>query len=201
MLTLIYKLYRVKLLTLRGLLVLSAALWKNGVNLMALLSFAAKLYPNQTAIVADGERLGYDELWQQTERLASALYQEYGVRSQQRVALVYRNHVMAIRAILACSRLGAHLYLLNPEMSASQLWALEERYHFDLFIYDQQIAHYFETAPLQKKSLPAYHPVAPCLARCLANTPRAEFSGTRRLARAKSGNIVVLTGGTTGQMT
>jgi acyl-CoA synthetase (AMP-forming)/AMP-acid ligase II len=92
------------------------------------------------------------------------------------------------------SRLGAHHYLINPEMSADQLLAVAERLRLDFVIYDRQIAHGFKSALQRDRSLPTYHPTDPSID-SLSSSSRA---GQVRLAKAQAGNIVVMTGGTTG---
>jgi acyl-CoA synthetase (AMP-forming)/AMP-acid ligase II len=195
MFTLIRKLHRTRLLTLAGLLRMVEAVLTTGINLMSMLRVAAKLYPRRMAVTDEAERLTYDELWHLAENLASALQADFGVRARQKVAIACRNHAAAIKAIFAVSRLGADVYLLNPEMSADQILALAGRLHFDFYVYDEQLAKLFETPDLQRKSLAAYHAAEKSVDR-LAARPR---DPKVRLARVKSGNIVVMTGGTTGQ--
>ena len=141
MFTLIRKLHHTRLLTVAGLWYLLHAILTTGVNLMVLLCIAAKLHPNRIAVTDDHERLNYIQLREQVGSLAVALHMDHGVRSQQKVAIVCRNHAAAIKAIFAVSRLGAHLFLLNPEMSADQLLALEDRVQFDFVIYDEQFCN------------------------------------------------------------
>ena len=195
MLTLIRKLHRTRLLTIAGLWYLLQAILITGVNLMVLLRIAAKLHPDRMAITDDQEQLSYPQLWKQAESLAVALHVDYGVDSQQKVAIVCRNHAAAIKAIFAVSRLGAHLLLLNPEMSADQLLALVDRLQFDFVIYDQQIAHVFKNSSLRNKSLPTYHPTDTSIDR-LSSSPTAKKIQLKKMG---TGNIVVMTGGTGGR--
>jgi fatty-acyl-CoA synthase len=195
MFTLIIKLHRTRLLTIAGLWYLFQAIRTTGINLMTLLRVAAKLRPDRVAVTDDQEQLSYTQLWEQAESLAVVLHVDYGVCSQQKVAIVCRNHAAAIKAVFAVSRLGAHLYLLNPEMSADQLLALEDRLQFDFVIYDEQIAHVFKNSSLRNKSLPAYHPTDPSIDRLSSRSRSRQV----QLNKMETGNIVVMTGGTTGQ--
>jgi acyl-CoA synthetase (AMP-forming)/AMP-acid ligase II len=111
------------------------------------------------------------------------------------VALACGNHAALIKAIFAFSRLGTHVFLVNPGMTADQLRALEERLRFDFYVYDDPAAAVFSDPGLRKKSLPSYHATDPSIHR-LALRPGAAMA---RLKRQKAGNIVVMTGGTTGQ--
>ncbi len=131
MFTLIEKLHRTGLLTLSGFLYLLEALLTTGINLMAMLRIAARLHPGRTAVIDERERITFLDLWRQAEALAVALHLDHGVRRRQKVAVTCRNHSAAIKTIFAASRLGAHVFLVNPEMRADQILALHERLRFD----------------------------------------------------------------------
>jgi fatty-acyl-CoA synthase len=103
MFTLIRKLYRTRLLTIAGLYRLVEGLLATGVNPMVLLRVAAKLHPRRIAVIDEQERLSYPELFSQAEGLACVLSAEFGIRSQQRIAIACRNHAAAIKAIFAFS--------------------------------------------------------------------------------------------------
>ena len=195
MFTLLRKLYRTRLLTMAGLYRLLEAVLTTGANPMAMLRVAARLHPERTAVIAEEERLSYPELWQQAEVLAGALHTEYGIQQGQKVAIACRNHPAAVKALFAIARLGAHVYLVNPEMSHDQLRALEASRRFDFYIHDEPLAAVFSEPALRSKSLPSYHPTDASVDR-LATRPDPPKV---RLKKAKSGNIVVMTGGTTGQ--
>jgi acyl-CoA synthetase (AMP-forming)/AMP-acid ligase II len=195
MLTLLKKLHRTRLLTVAGLWRLLEAVMTTGINLMAMLRVAAKLHPLRTAVVDERERLSYPALWQQSESVAVALQVDHGVHGRQKVAIVCRNHAAAIKAIFALSRLGTHVFLVNPEMSADQILALEERLRFDFYVYDDHLTHVFQNAPLRNKAVPAYHPTDDSIDRMSAQSRDTKV----RLAKVKTGNIVVMTGGTTGR--
>jgi fatty-acyl-CoA synthase len=208
MLTLLHKLSRTRLLTPAGLFFLGEAILTTGINLMALLRLAAKLHPQRTALVDEHQRWLYPELWHQAETLAIALHHDYGIQRRHRVAIACRNHGATIKTIFACSRLGAHVYLLNPEMSSDQILALAEHLQFNFWVYDGAMVSDQSTsigaatptaiAPViatrfSHQSLPAYHPTAPSI----DQFSRDQYNAVR-LPKVKTGNLVVMTGGTTG---
>ncbi|EKU99827.1 acyl-CoA synthetase (AMP-forming)/AMP-acid ligase II [Leptolyngbya sp. PCC 7375] len=117
MITLLGKLYRTQLLTPVGLFYLLEVVLTTGVNLMALLRLAARLHPGRTAVVDERERLSYGDLWRQSENLARGLREDYGLQEGERVEIATRNHAATIKALFAVSRLGAHVFLVNPDMS------------------------------------------------------------------------------------
>jgi fatty-acyl-CoA synthase len=199
MVKLLQSLYRTRLLSPAGLFYLIQAVLTTGINLMGLLRIAAKLHPHRTAVIDDRQPLTYPQLWQQAEGLALAFQQDYGLQRQQKVAIACRNHAAAIKAIFAISRLGAHVFLLNPEMSTDQMQTLVGRLAIDFYIYDPQDElsqpPWLERLLQQGKALPAYHATAPSIDQ-LSLRPSLKH---RSLKRVKTGNIVVMTGGTTGQ--
>jgi acyl-CoA synthetase (AMP-forming)/AMP-acid ligase II len=194
MLGLIAKLRAARLLTLDGLLHLGGALLATGTNLMALLRVAAKLHPHRTAVIDDRGRWTYTQLWQRAETLAGALSARRGVRAGQKVAIACGNHSAAVTAVFAVSRLGAHVFLINPESSPTQVLALEESLRFDLYVYDERATSAFADPRVAGKSVPAYHPTGESIHRMASEPGRRA-----RLRKARTGNIVVMTGGTTGR--
>jgi len=195
MFKLLAELHRARLLTPAGLLRLLEAVATTGANPMALLRIAAKLHPQRIAVSDDRQRLSYLELWQQAESVAIGLHSDYGVRRGRKVAIACRDHSAAIKSIFAASRLGAHVFLINPGMSTDQLMALHQRMQFDFWVYDEQLDAVFSEPSMRKKSLPAYHPTDESIDRISSSPRRAEA----RLKKAVGGNIVVMTGGTTGR--
>jgi acyl-CoA synthetase (AMP-forming)/AMP-acid ligase II len=195
MLALLQKLHRVGLLTVPGLCRLLEGVATTGVNMMTMLRVAARLFPHRAAVTDDNERLTYLQLWRQAEALAAALSADFGIRPRQKVAIACRNHAVTLKAIFAFSRLGAHVYFINPEMRVGQLLALEERFRFDFYVYDDPLAAAFAEPPLRQKALPSYHPTEASIER-LAVRPRP---GRARLKKVRGGNIVLMSGGTTGE--
>jgi fatty-acyl-CoA synthase len=195
MLSLLVKLHDTGLLTAAGLMHLVEAMLTTGVNLMSLLRVAARLHPRRTAVIDERACLTYRELWRQAESLAGALFLRRGVCAGHKVAVACGNHAAAVKVIFAASRLGAHVYLINPESSPGQIQALDEGLRFDLYVYDERAAGIFTSPPLAARSLPAYHPNGDSVDRLAADPGRPHV----RLPRVKTGNIVVMTGGTTGR--
>jgi acyl-CoA synthetase (AMP-forming)/AMP-acid ligase II len=73
--------------------------------------------------------------------------------------------------------------------------ALEKRLGFDFYVYDEQLAPVFANATLKHKAIPAYHATDSSIDRMSLQGGHRKL----RLKKVKTGNIVVLTGGTTGQ--
>ncbi|WP_245203583.1 AMP-binding protein [Ammoniphilus resinae] len=155
------------------------ALYKCGINLMALLYFAFKSYPEHIALVDDQEELTYKQLWVQSEKLAIALKENYQIQQGQKVGLLCRNHASLIKAIFAVSRLGADLYFLNVEMSKEQLSVLMDRHRFDFIVYDTECGRFNGLSSQDINDLPQTNII-------------------EKLPRTSQRKLVLFTGGTTG---
>lgn len=191
----IKKLYETGILAPAGIYRLAASLLSSGVNPMALLTYAAKTAPEDLAITDEEECVTYRELHSQCERLAEVLQRQYHVTARQKVAILCRNHASIVRALFSVSCLGAHVYLLNVELSASQLGAIMKQQGFHLVIHDAELAEVIDTAGYVGRRIAAYgHEAATIVAMSHATRPH----GVHRARRGRAGNIVVLTGGTTG---
>jgi len=201
-------LYRIGLLSPLSLFRLFRAIYRHGVNLMALLGFAAGTYGDKTAIVdADEEEaLTYRELYGEALRLAEILQDRYGLAEGRKVGLLCRNHAVLVTTIYAVSATGADLYLLNAEMGESRWKALAERQAFDLLVYDEEYGSLVKSSSYSGSALLSDHPSLPSVAGLLsASSPSsastAESGNGRSLrqpARSSAGKLVLLTGGTTG---
>jgi fatty-acyl-CoA synthase len=165
-----------------GLFRLIAAIFKNGINLMALLEFSDRSYSEKVAIVDDSKTVSYRQLLAESERLSMFLFKKYRPRT---VGLLCKNGFPLVRSLFAVSRLGADIYLLNTEMSEGQLKEQLEQQQFDLLIYDSELSG--KVADYQGDKLASED--------CLLE--EADISG--KLPRTSMGKLILLTGGTTGK--
>jgi fatty-acyl-CoA synthase len=191
---LIYVLYKIKLLDPSALFRLTSAILTYGVNLMALLNFAARTYRNKTALVDEREVLSYGQLLEETERLSFVLRERYKLAGDHKVGFLCKNHASLVKAIYAVSSTGADLYLLNAEMSGGQLNHLVERHDFDLMIYDEEYTSLLESTNYADARLLSYHDTLPSI----SNLIPTGASNVPKNRRTSSGRLVLLTGGTTG---
>jgi acyl-CoA synthetase (AMP-forming)/AMP-acid ligase II len=195
MLTTLRQLHAAGPLSLPGMVSLLDAMIAAGLNLATLLRATARAHPERIALVDDRESLRYGELWRRVEVVAVALRTSYNLGPGRRVAVACRNHAAAITTICACSRLGAHVVLVNPEQSAASLLALAERQRFDLFVYDEELAPVVAQMSATTHTLSVAQESAVSLDGLAAQFTRTDV----RLPPARTGEIVVLTSGTTGQ--
>jgi len=189
------KLYQARILAPTGLYQLVRSFIHSGVNLMAMLRYAAKSYPDTDAIIDDHGHITYADLYRQTEQLSAALADEYAIAPRQKVAIICRNHAALIKSLFAVSQLGADIFLLNIEMSSGQLEQIVQRHHFALVIHDEEVLQAITLSGYMGQRIFSYHPSQPSVdAKC----NEKKTPGKRTGRGLKAGNLVVLSGGTTG---
>lgn len=186
------RIYKSGLLSPGGLYRLAASFMRSGVNLMALMRYAATRYPARVAVTDDNESITYAALYYKTQQLVHTLQSAYGLAPGKKVAIVCRNHAVVISSIFAASATGADIYMLSPEMSAAQIAALCAKHDFHLLIYDADIATKLPNGG-DMLHLAAYS----LAGESVSSLWRKQGGSTRRYSRA--GNLVVLTSGTTGE--
>ncbi|TJY39651.1 AMP-dependent synthetase [Cohnella pontilimi] len=191
---LIYILYKIRMLSPLAFLRLTTAMYRYGINLMALLDFSTSTYREKIALVDEKETLTYLQLFAQSEALSVVLRERYQLASGKKVGLLCKNHASLVKAIFAVSYSGADLYLLNVEMSEGQLNTILKRHDFDLLIYDEERSAWLEHSSDTKAKLLSYHDTLPAI----NNLQSSSHCGKRKRHRASSGRLVLLTGGTTG---
>lgn len=145
------------------------AWWACGTSYAALAAIAAARFPERVALRDDEGALTFAQLLALQEGLARALFHHHRVRAGSTVGLSCRNHRGFVIGLLAASRLGAEVLVLNPDSPAATRAAQLER--VTLLLAD--------TDGVDPRATPA---AAPRLAR----------------ARARA-RVVVLTSGSAGQ--
>lgn len=183
------------LLSPLGLFRLFVAIYKNGINVMTLIHFAERNYCHKVALVDDNETISYHQLLAQAEKLSLILFQKYKVKSGQKVGFLCKNHASLVKSIFAVSRLGADIYLLNPETSISQFQSLMDQHDFDFLIYDVELSSIIELSNYKKEKVMSYHDHLPAINNLLT-TNVIKFI---QLQRSSTSKMMLLTGGTTGK--
>lgn len=150
------------------------------------------MYPNKTALILDKVKYSYCNLYKLTLNLASNLAHIYDLQHGDRVAMIARNSIESAVALFALSRVGVNVYLLNPEMSDSQFKSLFEQRSFKFIVYDNDQLNRIYKHIKTKQSIAisgSKNESIESLSKCKA---------VKRINKRKGGNIIVLTGGTTG---
>ncbi len=158
---------------------------------------AASRYPDRLAIVDERGTLTFAEVDRRTTALARALARE-GVREQDGVAIMCRNHRGFIEASVACSKLGASVLYLNTAFAGPQIVDVLEREAPAALIYDQEFSGLVREGCTGRRCFvswcdPGEQPEYPLLEDLLAR------SSTEPLQPPlEGGRVVILTSGTTG---
>ncbi|WP_051302811.1 AMP-binding protein [Salibacterium aidingense] len=187
-------LYQMKALTPKGMFSLAAAVLQHGINVMALLDFAKRRYGEKEALIEEEVTLTYQQLWSQAGTLAAVFYNRYGLRNGRKIAVLCQNHARLIQTIFAASRVGADIYLLNPEIGRQGFRQYVQQYSFDLLVYDSRAEEVVTSSYAGEKvcSTREQDPSIPSLL-------QAAGRETQRIPRQSMGSLVLLTGGTTGK--
>ncbi len=184
--SIIKKLYGLRLLQPKSVLLFLQAMAENGINLMTLLAWIAKLYPEKIAIKTPFETISYRALHEKSQEFALFLSQKHAIRAKTKIGIFCKNDLPFIYSIFAASRLGASIFLLNTDMSKQQFCDLSEN-HFDFLIYENDFEEFFKNINLPKNTLNFSH------------FKNEKTNARPLLNRIFSSKIIVLSGGTTGK--
>lgn len=183
-------LYRLHIISLKGLFVWAKSLILEGISLMALLRFVAYFYPQRCAVIDDSLSLTYRELYNRTRQLAQILHTKYHLQPKMRVALIGRNSLTLTILLHALSRLGIHTTLLSTDLGTEQITAALQKDHYQLFIYDEEL-----------KQVPTEAPCTAVTTETLSDILLSKEAQTRDIKLPKiwrGGEITIHSGGTSG---
>lgn len=183
-------LYRLHIISPKGLFVWAKSLISEGISLMALLRFVAYFYPQRCAVIDDCQSLTYRELYTRTRQLAQILHTKYHLQPKTRVALIGRNSLTLTILLQALSRLGIHTTLLSTDLGTEQITAALQKHHYQLFIYDEEL-----------KQVPIETPCTAVTTETLNNILLHKTSLTKKRKLPKiwrGGEITIHSGGTSG---
>jgi acyl-CoA synthetase (AMP-forming)/AMP-acid ligase II len=173
------------------------ALRKWGPTPAAAYTGSAIRYPDRLALVDERGALTFAEVDRRTNALARALQRE-GVKAQDGVAIMCRNHRGFIEATVACSKLGASVLYLNTAFAGPQITDVLRREAPAALIYDEEFCELVREGGQGRRRFvawcdPGSHPEDPVLEHMLAHSGEEPLQ-----APAESGRVVILTSGTTG---
>ena len=132
-------LYRLHIISPKGIFVWAKSLIYEGISLMALLRFTAHFYPQRCAIIDETQSLSYQDLYIRTRQLAEFLHTEYHLQPKMSVALLGRNSIILTLLLHALSRLGIRTTLLSTDLGTEQITADLQKHHYHLIIYDSDL--------------------------------------------------------------
>ncbi len=176
------------------------ALRRYGATPAAACAASAARYGSRTAISDERGELTYAQLEARTSDLAAGLA-ALGVRADQTVAVMCRNHRGLLEAVVAAGKLGAHALLLNTGFSGPQLAEVAAREGAAVVVFDEEFRDLVAPALEGRLGVVAWTDDA--------DTGRADGEptlealvaagdGTTLPAPPSHGRFVLLTSGTTG---
>jgi acyl-CoA synthetase (AMP-forming)/AMP-acid ligase II len=166
------------------------ALRRWGTLLGGTVASAAARDPDVVAIADDAGELTYAEVDARTDRLAAALGQ---YNAAPRVAVLCRNHRGMVEALVACSKRGSDLVLLNTGMSTEQLVTVLRQQRVEVVIADEEFAGFLAAVPKTVHVVTAGGPGSE-LENLIATAPGDQVEPPQR-----AGRTIVLSSGTTGR--
>jgi acyl-CoA synthetase (AMP-forming)/AMP-acid ligase II len=177
-----------------------AALHRWGPTPAAAYAASAARYPDREAIVDERGTLTFAEVERRTNALARGL-RKAGVREQDDVAIMCRNHRGFIEATVACSKLGAGALYLNTAFAGPQIADVMRREDPVALVYDEEFGDLVREGGEERRRFVAWRESGE---QALAGSdPRLEDliaaeTDTPLDPPAEKGRVVILTSGTTG---
>lgn len=195
MFKLIFLFYRLKILNFKGIFNLLSSIFVYKINIMALLYLAKKVYGNKIAIIDENEKITYNELFYESEKIRKILYKKYGLRNKQKVAFLCKNHIVLIKSLFAVSALGVDIYLLNIEMGTEKFKEIANAINFSLIIYDKECEKTLIESGYCNNKILSYDSEVDSI----HNFREFESMEDIKLEAYSSGKIIILTSGSTGK--
>jgi fatty-acyl-CoA synthase len=143
---------------------------------------SARRFPNRVAVVDDERITTYQNLHRSTDALAHS-WLALGLSADSTIAVLCRDHLGLVEAMVASAKVGARLVLMNTGFAGAQLADVAAREEIDAIVADDEFAS--ATSGLPKSVL-----------RLSTDTTQLMWRGA--VVPRTQGGFVILTGGTTG---
>ncbi len=150
-----------------------------GVSLYTLAAWAAKRYSSRIALQTETEQISYTALLLETDRLASGFYAE-GLRARETLGLCCHNRIEFVQTLLAASRLGIHVVLLNPHSSQATILEICQAQKIKYLVHETE----FSGSSIKVIGITAF--------------PELKKAGSSPLPRCDMGKLTILSSGSTG---
>jgi acyl-CoA synthetase (AMP-forming)/AMP-acid ligase II len=126
-----------------------------GTSLAGVLMSATIRDPRRAAIVDDRGTLTYAEVDARTDRLAAALMSER-VGPRPRIGVLCRNHRGMVESLVASSKRGAEVVLLNTGFGEAQMRAVLRELRVDVLVADAEFQDVLARAPRSLRRITAW---------------------------------------------
>ena len=111
---------------------------------------AAIRFPDEPALIDELGTLTFSELHRRTNGLAHA-FSDHGIKEDDNVAILCRNHRYFIDATVACSKLGAHALYLNTAFAGPQIADVVAREKPVALVFDEEFTELIGDAGKRRK--------------------------------------------------
>ncbi|GAA4392880.1 acyl-CoA ligase FadD12 [Actinomadura verrucosospora] len=152
-------------------------------------AMAALRFPDRTALIDERGALTYAELERRAASLATALA---GRAGDGKIGILCRNHRGFVETVLAATRLGNDVVLLNTDFSGRQLGQVVEREEIELLVHDEEFGPAVEESGFGGERVVAWADGGGALDSLVAETAPEPVKPER------ASRVVLMTSGTTG---
>jgi acyl-CoA synthetase (AMP-forming)/AMP-acid ligase II/NAD(P)-dependent dehydrogenase (short-subunit alcohol dehydrogenase family) len=161
----------------------------------AIVSLSAAHWPHATALVDERGSITYAQLARRCGAIAAGLATNYDVGPTRSLAIMCRNHTGFAEALIAGSRVGADILLLNTDFPGPQLAQALQREAPGAIVHDEEFSPVIDAAGFAGPRVLAWNDGAPHhpTLDTLAAAHDGEAPASRRVGR-----LTILTSGTTG---
>jgi fatty-acyl-CoA synthase len=153
-------------------------------------------HPDKTMIIDELGSLTYAEVDRRSNALANAL-KEKGIGAGDRVGLMCRDHRGFVEGMVAVTKLGADVLLLNTSFAAPQLTEVSEREEAAALIYDEEFEELTEEAGKNRQRFVVWHEEESQSEPTLGDLIE-EGDDSPLPPPSRTGRVTILTSGTTG---
>ena len=167
-----------------------------GVTVPGVFAASAARYPDTVAVIDDRNSFTFGALDRRSKALANAL-RDAGIAEGARVGVLCRNHAGFVEAVVALTKLGANVLLVNTGFAGPQLRDALASEHVDAVIHDAEFTTLIGAALPRSRRFVAWtdsgQTTAKMVERLIARASDAEPDAPEQPSR-----ITILTSGTTG---
>ena len=158
---------------------------------------SAIVHPDAPAIEDDLGTLSFGEVDSRTNRLAHAL-SDAGIKEDDGVAIMCRNHRGFVEATVAVAKLGAHALYLNTAFAGPQITEVVKREKPVAIIYDEEFTDLLEDAGKRRKRFVAWHESEDTADPKIGDLIEDHGLDALPVPPERPGKAIILTSGTTG---
>lgn len=178
---------------------MAVAGWRDGMGITSGFASAAQRCPDNIGLIDEAGALTWRQIDQGCNAFAAALRALPASRTRS-IGIMCRNHRGFVYALVAATRVGADVLLLNTAFAGPALAEVVHREHIDTVIYDDEFTDVVDRAITDR---PDTARIVAWAAECAPHDHTVDnmidaYRGRRPARAHRKGRLVLLTSGTTG---